>query len=333
MSESRMRVEEGFDFSGVVEPAWELDHSTFTRSRFSGRLDDVDFEGSRFVACDLSEAHLDKCNCVDVVFDADTVPPERATGGDWARVEFPGARVPREAVGVRMSKGAFTLSDFKGVEHAHVDYSGARFLRCDLRGARFVDCDFSDALFHHSRVSARTRFIRPVVARGGDDPPADDGTDQLDFGAWSWARWSRLRFLSTVPVLAFSWLALAGAAAVQSGLDWLDRSRLLEGVSYPLPPPEGLALLFWCALSLAIGSTLYAFFCPEPIREYSETRWVVELGRHRLLYIAEDFRWWGVQVAALTTLGLGGLLMVWLLLSRTAAAFDALVWPWVRGLL
>ena len=71
---------------------------------------------------------------------------------------------------------------------------------------------------------------------------------------------------------------------------------------------------------LAFSATIFALRCPERVGDFSESQWVDELKHPRVQYIGEDIRRWWSQLAAISTLLVGGGLSLWLLIDRVWAA-------------
>ena len=63
---------------------------------------------------------------------------------------------------------------------------------------------------------------------------------------------------------------------------------------------------------LAMGSTLFTFFCPSRIKEFSRDQWCDQLGRSLLHYwpFAWEYRWIRFLCAACYALGGAGALWV-----------------------
>ncbi len=91
----------------------------------------------------------------------------------------------------------------------------------------------------------------------------------------------------------------------------------------PIPVRSLLTLI--ASVALVVASTIYRFRCPERVQEFSETRWVEEHNRPRILYIADKISrgpWqWPTLVFSLLGGGVTVYLMIdlqWLALSHIA---------------
>ena len=80
----------------------------------------------------------------------------------------------------------------------------------------------------------------------------------------------------------------------------------------------------WILISsvlLVLGSTVYAWTCPQRVLHFSETEWVEEQGKVRLHYLAASLSQRGWQwPAAFFTLS-GGLIAISLVIERIGIAF------------
>ncbi|MCI0349167.1 MAG: hypothetical protein L0Z53_07060 [Acidobacteriales bacterium] len=71
---------------------------------------------------------------------------------------------------------------------------------------------------------------------------------------------------------------------------------------------------------LAIATTLFAFFCPEPIKEATETRWARELNQSVLEYRSAKYAHPVMRHACLVLFTVGGGCSLLYLLWRGAIA-------------
>jgi hypothetical protein len=77
-----------------------------------------------------------------------------------------------------------------------------------------------------------------------------------------------------------------------------------------------MKLIMFDCLLLVIATTFFRVACPDTVQEYSETCWVAELRRPRLLYIREKLRRRWPQIPAIIGFIIGGPLALYLIGER-----------------
>jgi hypothetical protein len=141
--------------------------------------------------------------------------------------------------------------------------------------------------------------------------------------------WERLRGVGRLPLFGVSYIALILIPIIFYGLAiYNDKVELVrtwaeQVAALPDHPLHRLALpvlkrlhprpipsqSFWLLLStvrLAAGSTLYTFFCPSRIKEFSHDQWCDQLGRSLLHYWAFAWKHRYIRLACAACYVLGG---------------------------
>ena len=86
--------------------------------------------------------------------------------------------------------------------------------------------------------------------------------------------------------------------AAEERLEHLQSALARAAAALPerIPIPEDSVWILGGFFLLLLGTALYRLFAPDSVKEYTETRWVAELRRPRLLYIRDKFGcgpyWW-----------------------------------------
>ncbi len=108
---------------------------------------------------------------------------------------------------------------------------------------------------------------------------------------------------------------------------------LLERL-HPHPIPSQSFLLLLSTLLLAVASTLYAFFCPSRIKEFSRDQWCDQLNRSLLHYWPFVWKHRYIRLACAACYALGGAGALWVLgikVWQTALfilKLSTFPWPW-----
>ena len=221
-------------------------------------------------------------------------------------------------------------ADLRDVDLRRADLSGANLYRANLfdsvlykanlcgtklQSARLTQCRFTNAL-----IDERTN-LRDVEFGQSHDPQLDRAT-RIKFARRRHRvlDWAKIRAIGTWPLFGVSYTALVASLLVINGIAFLNEHQPLETLDYPLPLPERAVHLLISSLLLAVGSSIFKGLCPSPVRRYSETEWLFELGHSVLLYRSETVQRWWAQVATLLFVVPGGLLATYLIFERLAVA-------------
>ena len=84
-------------------------------------------------------------------------------------------------------------------------------------------------------------------------------------------------------------------------------------VVYLLTIPRLSFILFVSTILLAVGSTLYTFFCPSRVKEFSRDQWCDQLGRSLLHYWPLAWKHRYLRLACAACYALGGAGALWVL--------------------
>ena len=172
-----------------------------------------------------------------------------------------------------------------------------------------------------------------------------------------WLDWERLRVVGRLPVFGISYTALILIPLVFYGLalyndkielvrTWAEQvvalphhplqplaPSVLERL-HPHPVPSLSLVLLASTILLAAGSTLYTFFCPSRVKEFSRDQWCDQLGRSLLHYWPLAWKYRAIRLACAACYALGGLGAAWVLgnkLWHTALFIlqhSAVPWSW-----
>ena len=131
--------------------------------------------------------------------------------------------------------------------------------------------------------------------------------------------WARLRGIGAFPLFQVSYAALAVSILMITSTGWLNKTRVITVLEYPIELPDKTMYLFASSILLAVGSTLYRLKCPARVQEFSEVQWVEQHRYPRLQYLAESLsRPWQIETAVIT--GIGGVGALYLVGDRVYVA-------------
>ena len=103
---------------------------------------------------------------------------------------------------------------------------------------------------------------------------------------------------------------------------------------HPRPIPRQSLLLFVSTILLAVGSTLYTFFCPSRVKEFSRDQWCDQLGRSLLHYWPFAWKHRYIRLICTACYALGGAGALWVLGTKLwrvlvfILKYSPYPWPW-----
>lgn len=233
---------------------------------------------------------------------------KRATFGE--RASFRGARVRKQASFNRATFGGqanFALATFG----RKADFAEAKLPRADFFGAVMCQANFQLAEIDGIDVSRADL----VGVRGLFGPHRATASSQLInehfvqlarfHRKWDWIPWTLLRVIGALRLFGISygsiiviviyvklakWYNTSFAVQVREdaqrkideGIDWRWREILANLPD--LPVPGHLANQLIMILVLAIGATFYQLFCPDLVKEATETRWTRQMDQPLIEY-------------------------------------------------
>jgi hypothetical protein len=113
---------------------------------------------------------------------------------------------------------------------------------------------------------------------------------------------------------------------------WTRLAPLVLERLHPRPIPSQSLLLLITTVLLAMGSTLYTFFSPSRIKEFSRDQWCDQIGRSLLHYWPLAWRYRYIRLACAACYALGGLGAAWVLLWKVGYTaqfiWENSTWPW-----
>jgi hypothetical protein len=271
------------------------------------KLNGADLRGANLAQADLSQADLRGANLTQVDLTQADLRGANLTQADLTQADLSQANVSwanlREA-----SLSDANLTRLKGAPNAH----HLETVKLDSDARYFHTCD-------------RTRLDR-----------------LLD--------WERLRIMGRLPLFGASYTALiliplvfyvfalynnnvdTMRNMVEEIIAWLGdithqnpaiQENLLHGIREKAqellsrrPIPSQSLLVLISTVLLAAGSTLYTFFCPSRIKEFSQAQWCDQL-RHSLVHywsLAWQYRW--VRYICAACYALGGAGALWVILTK-----------------
>jgi hypothetical protein len=277
---------------------------------------------------------------------------------DLSRANLTGANLNGANLsGAKLRNANLSQATLSGADLAGANLCKATLRDADLGGANLAQATLTEAELARANLS----LVR------GSHQARDLETVRLKEGhalyferchrPWPEHRldWERLRVVGRLPLFGASYTALIliplvlyGQALYNRNID-LVHAWAKEAITSPehplhrlaplilerlhhLPIPRLSFILFVSTILLAVGSTLYTFFCPSRIKEFSRDQWCDQLG-HSLLHhwpLAWKRRYIRLTCAACYALGGFGAacVLVWKLWKTGVFIWMNTTWPW-----
>jgi len=345
----RLLTEEGVE----AWNAWRNANPEVSPNLVGADLGWAEIEGANLQKTNLREADLPFANLREAdLFDADlhganlegaNLEGADLIGADLGKAFLPGASLRGAHLGEAELREAFASdADFtealleeaslQGAELGSANLDGASLRYANLQGVRLENASLQGADLRFAVLSDTTWSGAKITRDTLMDPvyfspshyPLNDGSETIQLPAWDrWLTWGRIRWIGTLPLFEVSNSAFVLSVLTITGIGFLNSSQFLAMIEYPIPLPQRMVLLLYTSLCLMAGSWIYKLWCPHRVQEFSETTWVEELGRPRLLYLAKSLARWGPGAALVPTV-IGGVLGLWLLLDRLWVTFQYL---------
>ncbi len=325
----------GIKFDGV-----RLDRTSFKKARFeSGRetnsIDQAEGENTVFgnIEVALRLARVMFCNAV---FHGPMI--RDLQGGN------------RELV--------FNSCNFDNIELVECAFNPAKFWSCSFRwadlgvvfsgGTELTDSDFRNARWHqatlHSVTIDRTKLwpCEGLTGRFQADLQKVHGAERAFYArnrVDSWVSWSRIRWISSVPLFGVSYFALVAICIWANAVRWSNTQitrwkadgRTAEWLASIDHIPTGwrMTATLSAIILLAIGATIYRVRCPDEIQENSETYWTFNLKEERMRYLALAVtKPWSRYIAGITSY-FGA---AYILLDLSARVIESFAFLWSNAI-
>lgn len=295
---------------------------------FHANLSEADLTVANLGGANLFQANLSRAN----LFNANL------SGADLSGANLRGANLP----GANLSGGKLSLANLSGAHLVWANLSGADLRNADLSGANLIVATLEGADVHSAvLVGVRGLFGRGRATNLATVKGAEWATYALkrDF-----AHWAVLRFIGALHLFSASYIVFIGITVYAAAMRWLNEHvqhwhewagehasgsaaefAALVGRIPMLPVQQHFGLLLLAIGLLAVATTLHTFFCPEAIKEATETRWTRELNQPLIEYRSAMYSRRLIRYLTLGSFALGGLYTLGYLLWRAWQALSFLL--------
>jgi hypothetical protein len=272
-----------------------------------------------------------------------------------------------------LARARLTGADLTGANLSEANLMEADLHGADLSGANLYGTILLGVRGAEHALGLETVHFAPAPAAPSSAPgyervtllsmPSETGDNAryIDTCERLWPErlldWERLKVVGRLPLFGVSYSALILIPIIFYGLAlyndqiglvraWAEpvatlsdqplhrlASLVLERLR-PRPIPSQSFLLLLSTGLLAVGSTLYTFFCPSRVKEFSRDQWCDQIGRSLLHYWPLAWKHRYIRLACAACYALGGLGAAWVLGTKVGntALFilqqSTFPWPW-----
>ena len=96
----------------------------------------------------------------------------------------------------------------------------------------------------------------------------------------------------------------------------VNLANIISSKINPIAVPQRSLSLLFSTVFLALGATLYTFFCPSRIKEFSRDQWVDQLGKSLLHYWPHAWRYPPVRIICVLSYLIGGIGIILVILEK-----------------
>jgi hypothetical protein len=248
--------------------------------------------------------------------------------------------------GANLYQAHLNGADLRGAWLSTANLGGARLGNANIARAWLDYANLSRTMMDGVRGAEHAYYLETVRFIPGESNEALGSSDDALYfedcrRPWPehWLDWERLRVVGRLPLFGLSYTALILIPVVFYGLalynDKIDLVRawaaqavtspdhplhrlaplLLERL-HPQPLPSLSLLLLASTVLLAVGSSLYTFFCPSRIKEFSRDQWCDQHGHPLLHYWPFAWKHRHLRLACATCYALGGVSALWVLSTK-----------------
>ena len=233
---------------------------------------------------------------------------ERATFGE--RASFNGARFGKQASFKRATfgkKARFELAGFsRKVDFAEAKLPSAGFFGAVLRRANFELAEIDGIDVSRADLVGARGLFGPHRATAASQLINEHSVQLARFHRkWDLMPWTRLRVIGALRLFGVSYGSIIVIVIYVKLAKWYNTSfavqvredaqqKIAEGIDWrwreilaklpDLPVPGHLATQLIMILVLAIGATFYQLFCPDLVKEATETRWTRQMNQLLIEY-------------------------------------------------
>ncbi len=268
-----------------------------TNSKFEGAsLSGKNFRGCTLVRTKWGNADVDGCN-----FKGANLNDARFGNGNSDGADFSDSTADKLSITGQQSVGSifkrvlFNNGVFRDTKFHGCDFRGARIKdsnffrasleRADLRDADFTGCTFTLSKWENATINAGTKVENTEWGR--DHDANSDGQRNIKIQGMlnGNMNWERLRMISRFPLFTGAYIILGVGVVISLIIAWLNSATFVPPLDITIPYPSRMTILLVGSAALTVGTSVYQYYCPAIVKEYSSFKWTEELRRPIVQYL------------------------------------------------
>jgi uncharacterized protein YjbI with pentapeptide repeats len=315
----------GRDLRGVAVRHMRVPHADLVATELSGaslrgaNLEEADLWHANLAGADIAQANLN-----GAMLQGANLIAARLTGADLTGAHLWQVNLTR-AVLRAANLTAVTLwrADLRGAELGWTDLTGANLWAADLSGASLREANLTNAYIHEAVVKrcdlrGITYDLNHEALRDGSEGIVRSWTNRM-------LNWELVHKFTVFPLFGISLGALLLSVVAVNAIGVINRTELLTGLVYPIPMPHRIELLLFGSVLLLVGATILKLACPSTVQACTESQWVEQHGRPRLIYLRAKWSRGWLQVLILILTGAGVLAGAFVIAEQVLLAVMRLV--------
>lgn len=226
-----------------------------------------------------------------------------------------------------LGRASLVRADLTNADLTYATFDQANLAGANISHARCYECRFNGANLAHLKGAHSAKSLETTHVTNDNDAKYFESCIRK----WpeKWIDWERIRTVGRWPLFGISYSVLIlipfffyGLAFYNDNVElireWASQSELtsegpLNNTAQfiterlkPLPIPQLSLVLLGSTVLLAFGSTLYTFFCPSRIKEFSVDVWRHQLGHSLLHYWPLAWKWRTIRLLCAACYLVGG---------------------------
>jgi hypothetical protein len=254
-----------------------------------------------------------------------------------------------------LSRADLSRTDLSRAAISRANLSEASFIDANIRGASFRDSSIAGASFAGTQGVAHAKRLENTLLSSQQDVRNFEQCER----EWPerWFDWERFRIIGQLPLFAISYTTLifipiffyllafynekielmqnvvqaiipsptASSGSSEHSSDELSdmtgqiRTSILFHLKKQPIPSQSFSLLV-STLLLAAASTLYTFFCPSRVKEFSRDQWCDQIGRSLIHYWPLAWKHRPIRLLCAAFYILGGAGALWVIMTKVYRA-------------
>ncbi len=334
---------EGIDLSSLNLTGVHLKSTNLTNANLSASnlsqadLTEVIIKNANLSGCTFANSKFVNVEAESAIFEKANFNATNIVGGNFYKAIFDRCiHLKFNAVAnINFKEASFKDIILSGSKFTNCDFSGANFKRATLVRTEFEKCDLSRVNLYETEINLTVfNDVSGITTIKNADlsiiveHEKYFSTCKRPFSE-EYIGWDTIRTFGKLPLFGASYSALIAIPTYLYFLDiyntniiginvWLEQylnnggaitaEQLKDIVVHikPLQVPSQFLMLLISTVLLALGSTLYTFYCPSRVKEFTQDQWVDQIKGSLLHYLPLAWKSQSIRLITAFCYAVGG---------------------------